>query len=278
MNSKRFGLVNNTGILSEKNICFVNVIVQLLYSIPKVKDYFKLKEFQHHHTKVSQLSVCNELSRIFNYTGNSNASAAVLRNIIARKSGKNYLRDGSQQDAMEFFVTLLEVIKSEMAPKDEGNTGIDGFWGLEKFEKSFVVSNDGSCSKCKLKPRDEIESFNVIQLSVPKTNNVLLLSKLIQDYLCEYTSDTEMKCDCCKHESLCPLTGDCKPKLLSRRRLLLKAPEFMVIQLNRFSLKDMSKICSVVWAEDIVQLPIGEQFKLCAIGHRSGDSQNNGHY
>ena len=101
------------------------------------------------------------MSRIFNYTGNTKVSAAVLRGLVARKSGKNYLRDGTQQDAMNFFVTLLNLIKAELLADNQDNTCVDGFWGLERFVKLYVDFENGSCSKCKLKPRDEIEKFNI---------------------------------------------------------------------------------------------------------------------
>ena len=62
---------------------------------------------------------------------------------------------------MDFFVTLLNLIKAELLADSQDNTSVDGFWGLEKFEKLFVDTVNGSCSKCKLKPRDEIEEFNI---------------------------------------------------------------------------------------------------------------------
>ena len=38
-------LVNNIGKLSEQNICFVNVVVQLLHSISEIRNYFLHKEY-----------------------------------------------------------------------------------------------------------------------------------------------------------------------------------------------------------------------------------------
>ena len=51
----------------------------------------------------------------------------------------------------------------------------------------------------------------------------------------------------------------------------------MVIQLNRFSMENMAKVRSTVWAEVSIVLPTGETFRLHAIGHRTGNSQS-GHY
>ena len=61
-----------------------------------------------------QMKICDEISRLFrskeNYT-----SAAELKRLVATKSGKTYLNDGTQQDTVEFMVTLLQEVQEEIS-------------------------------------------------------------------------------------------------------------------------------------------------------------------
>ena len=82
------------------------------------------------------MEVCDEISRLFNYTQNSTTSAATLRYLVALKSGKEYLYDGSQQDTVEFLRTLLHEIDKEISETNlDAKAVLEKFWGLEKNEK-----------------------------------------------------------------------------------------------------------------------------------------------
>ena len=72
-------LVNNTGYEAEKNLCFVNASIQLLHSIPDVKDFFKEKVYRLNYKE--RLPVCDEISRIFKTEGNFRTST-VLKTAI----------------------------------------------------------------------------------------------------------------------------------------------------------------------------------------------------
>ena len=75
-------LVNDTGLIAEKNLCFVNASIQLLYSIPDVRDFFKKKEYRLDFPE--RLPVCDELSRIFKTEGMFVTSAAELRRLTGQ--------------------------------------------------------------------------------------------------------------------------------------------------------------------------------------------------
>ena len=60
-------LVNNTGFRSEKNLCYVNTELKLLYSIPDVKDFFVSKKYRENYQE--KLPICDELSRMFKTQG-----------------------------------------------------------------------------------------------------------------------------------------------------------------------------------------------------------------
>ena len=74
-------LVNNTGLESEKNLCFVNTELQLLYSISDVKDFFALKQYRENCTE--KLPLCDELSRIF-------LTAGMTYVMVFNKTWKNF--------------------------------------------------------------------------------------------------------------------------------------------------------------------------------------------
>ena len=91
-----FKLKNNTGVRSERNLCFVNSALQLLSSIPKFRDLFKSKTYRLNCIKNEKLPISDELSRLFNFPGNSSTSAAALRSLIAKSSKKPCVMDPSK--------------------------------------------------------------------------------------------------------------------------------------------------------------------------------------
>ena len=108
-------LVNNTSLASESNICFVNTALQLLHCVPRMKTFFKLREYRLPMEQKRQMKICDEIARLFTTEGNFVSSAGELRRLVAMKSGRNYLHDGSQQDAIEFLVTLLQEVEYEIS-------------------------------------------------------------------------------------------------------------------------------------------------------------------
>ena len=154
---------------------------------------------------------------------------------------------------------------------------IQEFWGIEKNEKNFL-NKSGTCSKCKLSPRDEVERFQVLQLDIPDTSRVITLNDVIETYFSENSDEAKMKCNCCAHKSNCPETGACKPKGFVSKRVLLKSPDILIVQINRYLNLSGSKIETTVWPNDIVQLPSGDEYTLCGIGHHLGKTFKGGHY
>ena len=131
-------LVNNTGLKTEQNICFVNITVQLLKCIPSIQAYFKERYYKLEITGSKKTDICDEIANIFISSGKRYCSAAKLRNMVATKSGRLYLSDGSHQDAIEFLLTLLQLVKSETSYQSNGI--VDGLFGLEKLEKNCRCS------------------------------------------------------------------------------------------------------------------------------------------
>ena len=221
-------LVNNTGLASEKNLCFVNTALQLLYCIPRVRVMFKSKVYRLPSECGRKMKICDEIARLFNSEINCNLSTAELRHLVSIASERLYLHNGSQQDSLEFLITLLQEIEEEISMENwEAKTTIQEFWGQEKLEKRFLNKRNGICSKCKTKPRDELEKFKVLQLNIPDTSRVLTLNGIVKNYFSESSDSASMKCECCKHQNNCPQTGVCKPKAFASKKIIVKS--FLII-------------------------------------------------
>ena len=105
-------LVNNAGNRNERNLCFVNSSLQLLYSVPDINDFFKSRSYRENFT--GKLPVSDEMSRIFRTEGETMASAAELRRLIGQYNRRPDIYNGSQQDMEEFTRLLLTCIEKEL--------------------------------------------------------------------------------------------------------------------------------------------------------------------
>ena len=226
MDSK-FRLVNNTGLHSEKNICFVNTALQLFHNIPTIREYFIQKNYQSSVRPSSNMPICNEISNLFNATYLTHTSAAKLRALVSQASKKVYLNNGSHQDAVEFFSIMVESIENELHLEESLNKSIiQKFRGMEKVEKGFENVPNGQCQKCFKKPRDETEEFLVLPLVVNQSANSLSINDLLKKHFSSEKGYASMKCDCCNHIKDCTLQGNCKPKSISMTRSLIEILKF----------------------------------------------------
>ena len=148
-----FGL-SNFGSPLESNICYVNAILQLLYSVAVFRNLVKKKGYKDQQNSVTP--VLDELSRIFNYEGPV-TSAGPLRQLLGSKEGLSYLLRGEQEDASLFLDHLLEQILKEVRPDIK----------LEEFTKMSIVhqpcfnTHDGACRNCGYIPQPREESHNI---------------------------------------------------------------------------------------------------------------------
>ena len=270
-------LVNNTGLRSEKNLCFVNSTLQLLHSIPDVREFFKTKEYRKDHAE--HLLVCDEISRIFQTEGLCRTSAAELRRLTGQHYGREDICDGIQQDMEEFTRLLLDQIEDELSAVSYMSSRImNKFWGKEKNRRLFMNAPNGTCKQGHV-PRTEEERFRTIRLPVPDTSRELSLNNMIHNHFAENTDTIKMKCsDCCQHSRDCPQTGNCRQMDASTQKCLIETPTFLFIQLLRFDHHINAKIESTVVPENILFLPNGDKYKLLSIGNHLGTFINNGHY
>ena len=270
-------LVNNTGLISERNLCYINTELQLLYSIPEVTEFFVSKKYR--ETCTQKLPICDEISRIFGTRGQFPTSAAELRRLVGTLHGRRDICDGAQQDLLEFHTLLLTSIEDELATVGyRALSFLIKFKGKERTKKVFLHTRDGCCTKGHSVRTDEVE-FQVIKIDVPSTIRKLSLNNLVNNKFGERTETLYMKCsDCCQHPSNCPQNGPCKLAAASSKTELVSTPDLLFIQLLRFRDYQQSKIETEIIPENILVLPNNDKYKLVSIGNHLGTFINNGHY
>ena len=181
-------LINNSGIQQEKNICFVNSSLQLLHSLPEVRNFLSNEEYKINEHINSP--ICNEMSSIFKTAGKFIASAATLRYLVGERSGNADIKNGTQQDMTHFLRLLLHQIEIELSQcPGEASLFINKFWGVEFFYKKFGNSTDGKCAKCGTLPRQENQpDFEFLDISnrngVLGGINILGLTNLRFNQIC----------------------------------------------------------------------------------------------
>ena len=270
-------LVNNTGLRSERNLCYVNTELQLLYSIPDVKEFFSSNKYRENYPE--KLPICDELARMFRTHGKFPTTAAVLRQLVGRLHNREDICDGEQQDLEEFHTLLLRGIANEVAKVGAQQARfISKFRGREANEKAFLHTRDGCCNHGHT-PRTEEEGFQAIKLDIPSTSSLISLNILVSNHYEENSSTFSMKCsDCCTHPSNCPRTGKCKLREAISQKQLISTPDILYIQLLRFEDYQNPKVKTKVIPENVLILPNQDKYKLVSIGNHLGTYINNGHY
>ena len=139
-----------------RNLCFVNSAIQLLHSIPEIRNYIKHLEYNLEF----DLPVCMELKRIFKSEGKLVVSGAELRKLIGHSSGRLGMSNGSQQDIMDFHDLLLKSIENEvlMVGDLDGLCLMNQFCGNENINKKFLNTSKGDCKQGHF-ARTEEETF-----------------------------------------------------------------------------------------------------------------------
>ena len=271
-------------LMNTRNHCYSNVAIQLLYNNITIRLFFQNKQYT---SIVSEqnMPICDTLSSIFKTEGREMTSTEDLRVLVARKSGEHSFSDGSMQDSLEFLVSLLKMLKEEIPQSNlEGHRILDGFVGRETMQRKFLnTSKNGQCPHCQKIPTLMENPFRWLTPHMIDTQTSLQLQDLLDNY---FTIDiAEMKCSaCCKHLSHCPLTGLCRPKTINSTKFYPKAPDNLIIQVNRFNSSE-NRLQTVVEADEIIELPgvendekVSIKYGLSSVIDFIGESTNSGHY
>ena len=275
-------LVNNRNE-GTRNICFVNSVVQLfrmtgfatfiLTQLPPLLDGHPISSYKG----------CRALLNLYSEQTARERSAAFIRKCVAQHSGKQFLNNGSQQDAEEFLGSLVAMVSAELANFNAFSTVQSNHWGSEQFRRVFLDNPpDGSCKKCGQYPSSRVDEFLSLKLTIPISALNVNLSSIIDDYFSESTETIRMKCtNCCPHEKekvVCTQTGFCSRPAATHSQLT-KSPKFLFLHLLRFGNGvNGPKVNTLVKFEDELVLPNGYKYEvLGALCHR-GMTIRAGHY
>ena len=158
-----------------RNSCFVNTSLQIMYSIPEVRDFFTtgLTGSSTEHPPVS-----GELTRLFREEGRFN-TACRIRYLVSQSTGDIRFNQGTEEDSSEFLATLLSVLQAELANCHAASVLLQKFWGREKTVRKFTCRREGNCLRCGLHPPAEEQNFQFIKLAVPHQETVELNQLLV---------------------------------------------------------------------------------------------------
>ena len=101
-------LVNSGGAPGpEQNICFINAVLNLLFSLPVFRNFFQKKLYARKGNR-QKLSICEEISAIFNCVG-ARTSAGSLRAVMGSLSPKfEYIKN--VWNCMDMALILVSIL------------------------------------------------------------------------------------------------------------------------------------------------------------------------
>ena len=247
--------LNNSGFGTERNVCFVNAVLQFMAAVPRIRDYFLQRSFQHGQ----DFPLCSEIVRIFEMTGSRMVtSGGVLREIIGSMKGFERFSTkpefGDQQDAEDFLQVLVTKLENEVKCRGSkfGHTDnclVPMFEGREQLVYKLVNSEDGSCPICFEMPDAKEEPFEIIQ-------------ELIWENI-EQQTVLERRCSKCEYG---------QDQMATSLRSISQLPAVLFVHVPKFKMKIKSKVSDEL-------LAIGnKRFELYAIMDHLGTRPNNGHW
>ena len=250
-----------------ENLCYVNSILNLLYSNKDFASYFKDKKYLELGQDPVDFLISSEISKLFNPHDRGVKSAAELRQLIALQSDQPQFASWDQQDVTEFLQTFLDVLVAEFRRNKcrPGCSLIGNFSGREKLDFQFAVE----CLTCRYKPVDKIEEFNILSLDIFFSKSGLNLSEIVHQHYGK-SDDRDMKC-------LCPDTDNKKVNVVTS---MVQGPEYLFIELRRYRIVtgNQSKSKQVVNLDEVLNLPNGDQYNLISVALHQGDTIQSGHY
>ena len=248
-----FGL-SNFGTPLERNICYINSILQLLHCVSVIRNLVKKKAYK---TTETSTPVCDEISRIFNYQGDV-TTAGPLRKLLGAKEGLSYVTAGEQEDASMFLRHLLDQIFQEVDP----NARLEELINITIAHQACFNTPDGACNRCGY-------------ISPPQENNrkVLVLqessgSSSLQDLIQFYFQDQNLKFRC-GNDGNCQDADSRTAQLATMRQTVTQLPEILFIQVPK-TVKPRAN-------EDFFHIQ-GVWFEIIGIVDHLGDQIDTGHY
>lgn len=262
------------GLANPNNLCYVNVVVQLLYGMRCTREFFSNGPlgFQSYATYIDFINtggvVAIALRRMFRKmmdckSGDSSSVEDFKQSICTNDSASFQDFDNMRQhDAHQFLLRILHTLSSTFRTPEGGEDHIS------KWFRSPVISwvRCHHCGALSLNGND-----NSMCLEVPVTGDTIV--QCLKDY-CHDQASVEWKCQCCKYQRAS------KGLCITRRPIL-------IITLKRYD-HVLSKISSMVKfpLDDftIPQMDVSQDrgtspsYKLVAVINHHGTTTSAGHY
>ena len=139
-------LCNNTGVLGDQNICFLNASLQALKSVKSIRDFFIRRDYDQEDL---QFPICDEIKRLFCLNSEDVQTAADLRRLIGSKVGCGSYNDGTQQDAGALLLVLIDLINTEIQSVSGRESSLmEKLTSRQIIANNFLATEDGSCPLC----------------------------------------------------------------------------------------------------------------------------------
>lgn len=266
------------GLLNLGNTCYMNSVIQSLYSI----DSFRNLILRASHEKL----LTAELSDLFKSMKNSSSptSPASFKRAFSRHQSK--FSGLGQQDAQEFLRYLINGIHEEMnyASKKTRRSALpkapktaEEAWSQYRdiVDDSplvdIVVGQMCStiiCSVCQNKSYCW-DPFWDLSLPLIRGRNSCKLSDVVQDFTAEETLDADER----------PICSNCKKATRSTKQIkVLRLPQVMILHLKKFT-NDGYKLTSPdIAIDEVLTFNNSASYTLQACISHHGHSSSSGHY
>ena len=277
-------LINNRSNAT-RNICFTNAVVQMILKTGYSSLLRNLFPQLVVGKPVNSYQGCKALYSLYS-EHRRERSAASVRTIVAKKSGKEFLANCQQQDAEEFLRALIDMMAIELHDLDSFNIIHNEHIGKEKIKRKFLDNSSGVCSRCGEFPSCSDQEFLCLKLNIPCSNLPVSLASLIDSYFSEGTEVIPMKCSqCCPHDNPpdgqkvpCPQAGFCSRPSVSCNELI-KSPKYLFLQLLRFGLgHNGPKVSTLVKVDSELVMSNGVEYEVKATINHWGNTLKGGHY
>ena len=251
-----FGLSNFSSPL-ESNICFLNAILHLLYSVTLIRTFVQKKGYKAQDS-CAVTPIFDEISRIFNY-GGAVTTAGPLRQLLGSKDDLRYLLSQKQEDAEELLNKLLEHMSSETDP----DVNLKDLLQISVAHQSGFDTADSCCRTCGYSSPPHEDSRNILVLAGNSGLETLqgLIDAYFEDKVIEWR---------CGNDGHCRDADLRIPQPGKQRQMATKLPEVLFLQVPN---KNVNSQCDegVFSIQDV-------KYEIVGVVDHYGDNVNSGHY
>ncbi|GAA5928184.1 hypothetical protein JCM10213_005673 [Rhodosporidiobolus nylandii] len=248
------------GLSNLGNTCYINAVLQCVAATEPLAEFFLSGDYEKEINLQNPLATKGELARAFSHLlrgllrgDRGFISPNRLRNVLARSS--SLFHNAEQQDAHEFLLWLMDALQEEFnlvlaAPPAKANSpereaelerlpevvAADQEWAKYRERNDSVVvdfwqgqlRNRMECLRCH-QTSTTFEPLHTLSLAIPPIGRQISLADCFDDFLREEIMDGENAWNC----------PSCKcPQPTSKRFLVARLPQFLIIHLKRFAAFD----------------------------------------